>query len=170
MVHFSPVFAFPGNAMKVTLIKVVMRNEVGNNASVCSKERFHIRGHIAHHGQIPQRLDPETGSQALHQRAASKLLPAINHHRARTAHSDAARESKGQIRTRPALQREQRVEHAGFLSELEFMSFETRFFAWLHPAALNAHTNRRHESSMRSAPLRGNDEFQLRMVSAKLRT
>lgn len=85
-----------------------------------------VNDQIADYRQIAQRFDAQPRTERHGQSAASELLASINHHRARTAHADAAGKPKTQIRRRPALESEEDIENARRRGDFDGVLLEAR--------------------------------------------
>jgi len=108
-------------AIKVLLVQVGPGLEVRLDALIRRKKGSKIHGQVSCYGQISKRLELQTLANRPHQSAARQAFAAIDHHRARAAHADPARVSYGQVRAGAALQREQRIQEAGFIGHLDLV-------------------------------------------------
>src|SRR5437016_5172005 len=148
MIHRFPFRAVVGNRIEVSNVEILARNELRNGALVPSEKWCEINREVSHDWQVPQRFDAKPIAHCLDQRAARELFAAIDHHRARAAHSHAARETERQIRARTALQREKDIQNARLFRNFDLMRFETRFFAHACGGALDVDGDSRHASNM----------------------
>src|SRR5439155_9886565 len=110
MLHRLPFRAVSRNGIKIILIQILARDEVRQDPLIGIEERFQIYGQIADDRQIAQRLNAEFIADRLDESAASEAFAAIDDHRARAAHADAAGEAEGEVRAGAALQGEDRIE------------------------------------------------------------
>ena len=156
MTQRPPFRAVMRNAHEIIRIEIVTRDEMREGKLIGLKEGFQINGEVTGYRQVAQRLDAQFRADGADQGGASEAFASIHDHGARPAHADATGESKCQIRARPALQREERVEHAGFGGDLDGMRFEAGGPAFRRGAALHADGNFKHGFIMRGGALSGN--------------
>ena len=125
------------NWEKIILIQICARHKSRQRAIVSVEKRVQIDGEIANHRQIAQRLDFLSGPDIFNECAASKLLAAVHHHCAGTAHANATGKSKGQIAGGSALQSKKRIENAGAFAHFDFVRFKARLRIGLGRKALD---------------------------------
>jgi hypothetical protein len=91
-----------------------------------------------------------------HKRAAGQSLTAVNDHRARSAHPNAAGEAKRKIRAGAALERKKCVQNARLFTQCDPMSLEVRLGARFCWRALHTDFDFRHPKIIRREKLRCN--------------